>query len=361
MILRNGTHKGMPVRLDAALAAEDRGSAARVSRAVALLAILTVVGTLGFAWIEDLALVDALYMAVITLSTVGYQDVAPVTAAGRIYTVVFIMVGVGVAFYTVVAVAEFMLEGRLRHLMGRRNMHRSIESLRDHVIVCGFGRLGRSVVDALEEAGSAVVVIEAEADLESQLVQSGRLCVTGSALDDSVLRAAGIERARSVVIATPSDADNVFIALSARELNPDVAIHARAETDAGSRRLRLAGAEQVIGVRAIAGQRIANAIVRPAVVDFLELSRVGGEAPIDLEEVRVGAGCALCDWTLADLVGRGVHVNVVAVRRDGKTQLSPAESETLRAGDRIVVVGDKENPGRLATLAQGSKAAEAST
>jgi voltage-gated potassium channel len=328
---------------------------------VGLLAVLTVVGTLGFAWVEDLALVDALYMAVITLSTVGYQDVAPATAAGRLYTVVFIMVGVGVAFYTVVAVAEFMLEGRLRHLLGRRNMDRSIESLRNHVIVCGFGRLGRSVVDALDEAGSAVVVVEADAALESELVQSGRLCVTGSALEDSVLRAAGIERARSVVIATPSDADNVFIALSARELNSQVAIHARAETDAGSRRLRLAGAEQVIGVHAIAGQRIANAIVRPAVVDFLELSSAGGEAPIDLEEVRLGTGCALCDCTLSGPIDRGVQVDVVALRREGKTQLSPDHGETLRAGDRIVVVGDKEDLARLATLAQSSESSEAST
>lgn len=361
MLLRNGTHKGMPVRWSAALAADDRGSAARVARAAGLLAVLTLVGSLGFAWVEDLTLVDALYMAVITLSTVGYQDVAPATAAGRIYTVVFIMVGVGVAFYTVVAVAEFMLEGRLRNLLGRRNMDRSIESLRDHVIVCGFGRLGRTVVEALEQAGSPVVVVEADPDLESQLVESGRLCVSGSALEDSVLRAAGIERARSVVIATPSDADNVFIALSARELNPQVAVHARAETDAGSRRLRLAGAEQVISVHAIAGQRIANAIVRPAVVDFLELSRAGGHVPIDLEEVQLGAGCALCDCTLAELPSHGVRVNVVAVRRSGETRLDPGAGEMLRSGDHIVVVGDKENLARLATLAQGSKAAEAST
>ena len=346
----------MPVRLNAALAAEDRGSAARVARAAALLAGLTLVGTVGFTWVEDLSFLDALYMAVITLSTVGYQDVAPATALGRLYTVAFIMIGVGVAFYTVVAVAEFMLEGRLRHLLGRRYMDRSIESLREHVIVCGFGRLGRTVVEALEQAGSSVVVIEVDADRESQLAESGRLCVAGSALEESVLRAAGIERARSVVIATPSDADNVFIALSARELNARIAIHARAETEAGSRRLRPAGAEQVISVHAIAGQRIANAIVRPAVVDFLELSSVGGEAPIDLEEVRLGDGCELCDCTIADLVGRGVRVDVVAVRRGGKTTLSPDDDEVLRSGDRIVVVGDQENLGRLAILAQGSRA-----
>jgi voltage-gated potassium channel len=235
-------------------------------------------------------------------------------------------------------------------------MDRSIESLREHVIVCGFGRLGRTVVEALEQAGSSVVVIEVDADRESQLAASGRLCVAGSALEESVLRAAGIERARSVVIATPSDADNVFIALSARELNARIAIHARAETEAGSRRLRLAGAEQVISVHALAGQRIANAIVRPAVVDFLELSSVGGEAPIDLEEVRLGDGCELCDCTIADLAGRGVRVDVVAVRRGGKTTLSPDDDESLHSGDRIVVVGDQENLGRLASLAQGSRA-----
>jgi voltage-gated potassium channel len=333
-------------------AARERSPGARIAFAAGTLGLLTALGTLGFAWIEDLSLIDSLYMAVITLSTVGYQDVAPATAAGRVYTVVFIMVGVGVAFYTVVTLAEYILEGRLRETLGRRTMERTIDSLRDHVIVCGYGRLGKTVTEALRREEAPLVVVESEASLRNELGDEGLLNVIGSALDDSVLRAAGIERARAIVIATSDDADNVFIALSARELNPDVSVHARAETDSGLRRLRLAGAHQVISLHAIAGKRMANAIIRPAVVDFLELSSVGGEAPINLEEVELGEGCALCDRPLADLASHELEITVVALKRDRETRLHPGQGEVLRAGDHIVVVGDKENLRNLAALAR---------
>jgi voltage-gated potassium channel len=341
-------------RLEVMLTAPERGSGSRVLLAVGILVLLTAVGTLGFAWIEDLSLLDALYMAVITLSTVGYQEVAPSTTAGRIYTIGFIMVGVGVAFYTLVTLVEFILEGRLRDILGRRTMERAIQSQQGHVIVCGYGRLGRTVVEALKREGTPVVVVERDESQEPALSREGLLYVLGSGLEDSVLRTAGIERARAVVVATPDDADNVFIALSARELNPEVAVHARAETDAGLRRLRLAGAEQVISVHSIAGQRLANAILRPAVVDFLELSSVGGGAPIDLEEVHMGEGCALCERRLEDFRAESLEITVVAIKRaDGGTQLHPGKDEILRPGDHIVVVGDKENLRRLAALAQG--------
>lgn len=158
------------------------------------------------------------------------------------------------------------------------------------------------------------------------------------------------------MIATSHDAANVFIALSARGLNPGITVHARAETAGGMRRLRLAGAEQVISLHAIAGQRIATAIVRPAVVDFLEFSRAGGGAPIDLEEVQLGEGCALCDQPLTDLASHELAITVVAIKRAGQgTQLHPGKHEVLRAGDHVVVVGDKENLGRLAELAEARR------
>lgn len=150
-------------------------------------------------------------------------------------------------------------------------MRRSIRALEDHVIVCGFGRLGRAVAEQLEQSGVPIVIVDRSPDVEAEVLAGERFCVIGSALDDAVLREAGIEQAQAIVVATPSDADNVFIALSARELNPQVSIHARAETEAGKRRLKLAGASQVVGLHGIGGQRIAQAIVRPTVVDFIEL------------------------------------------------------------------------------------------
>ena len=175
----------------------------------------------------------------------------------------------------------------------------------------------------------------------------------GSALEESVLRRVGIERARAIVTAMPSDPDNVFVALSAREFNAEIAVHARGETDPGIRRLRLAGADQVISIHHLGGQRIANAIVRPAVVDFLELASPGVGAPIDLEEVVLGVGSGLADCCVRDLADRGVHVAVVAIKRGGEpTQLRPGPDDVLRAGDHVVVVGDRENMHRLTALAQ---------
>ncbi len=328
------------------------GALRRAAVALAALMSLTLVGTVGFRITEGIGWLDALYMAVITLSTVGYQEVAPASLAGRVFTIGFIVVGVGAALYAAVSLAEFWVEGRVQDMLGRRAMKRSIESLRDHVIVCGYGRLGRSVVELLEREDQPLVVVEMHPDRAKALEEAGRIVVEGSALEDDVLRAAGIERAQAIVIATPEDADNVFIALSARELNPEIAVHARAETEPGVRRLRLAGADQVISLHGLAGQRIAQAIVRPAVVDFIELSAPGGEAPIDLEEVSLAPGCALVDRTVGQ-VAEELGVSLVALKRPGApTRLQPPPDEALQAGDHVVVVGEQSGLGRLARLAQ---------
>jgi voltage-gated potassium channel len=321
---------------------------------LATLAGLTAFGAIGYHLLEGFSWLESVYMAVITLSTVGYSEVRPLTPGGEIFTIGFIVIGLGATFYAVVALAEFLIAGHLADILGRRAMQRSIRDLRGHVIVCGFGRLGRAVTEQLERSGVPVVVVDANPELEAAFEGSQRLLVTGSALEDAVLREAGIERARAIVVATPSDADNVFIALSARELNPHVDIHARGETEAGRRRLRLAGAAQVIALHGIGGQRIAQAILRPTVVDFLELSQPGGGAPIDLEELALGEGCALAGATLRDLRARGIRLSVVAIKRAGQqTLLNPDADATLEAGDHVVVVGDRENLQRFAGLAEG--------
>lgn len=327
--------------------------ASRVGFALGALGLLTAAGAAGFMVLADLGPLDALYMALTTLSTVGYQDLTPATPLTRLYISGLIVVGVGTTLYTLAAVAEFLIEGRLRDVWGRRAMERAIESLRDHVIVCGFGRLGRTVVEALRREGLTVLVVERDAALEPALAASGAPYVIGSALEDAVLRQAGIERARAIVVATSSDADNVFVALSARELNPGITLHARAESEAGMRRLRLARADQVISLHTIGGQRIANAIIRPAVVDFIELTSRFTAEPIDLEQLELASGCPLADRRLRDLPESGVRVAVVAVQRPGqRLRLNPGPDDVLAAGDRIVVVGDQDNLKRLAELAE---------
>jgi voltage-gated potassium channel len=324
----------------------------RLTLALLALALLTLLGTLGYTLIEDMSPLDALFMTVITLSTVGYGETVPLSDLGRLYTIGLIVLGIGTAFYAVGALTAFVIEGRLREVLERRSMERTIASLRNPVIVCGFGRFGRSVSEHLRRAESAVVVIDNDPGVERDCAALGCTFLLGSALDDAVLAQAGIDRAAAIVAAIPSDSDNVFIALSAHETNPDITIHARAETDAGIRRLQMSGASQVISPHRLGGQRVANAIVRPGVVEFLELSAPGDGAEVDLEEVVLSSGSPLIGKALRDFRSLGMHLAVIAIKRGSESlKIQPGADEVLCAGDRVVVVGDHDALGRLAEMA----------
>jgi voltage-gated potassium channel len=322
---------------------------------IALAAVLLVlaIGTLGNVLVVGLSPLDALFMTVITVSTIGYHELPPLDATGKLFTMILIVLGVGTTYYTLVAFAGFLIEGRVRDLLGRRAMKRTISMLEDHVVLCGYGRFGRVVAQDLSRLGVAVVVIEADPAVQPALAASDHPFVIGSALDDAVLAEAGIARARAIVVATGSDADNVFIALSAREANPRIGIHARGETDAGIRRLQLAGAAQVVSPYHLGGQRIAHAIARPSVVDFITLATPAqGPVEISLEEVVVGSGSPLEAVLLRDLPARGVQLHIVAIKRPGEpTRFQPRGEDALGAGDRVVVVGDADNLSRIADLA----------
>ncbi len=312
---------------------------------------LTAGGTIGYSLLEGVAPFDALYMTVITLSTVGYGEVVPLTPAGRWFTMGLIALGVGAVFHAAGSLAGFVIEGRLREMLGRKSMQRSIDRLHDHVIVCGFGRLGKAVGTKLN--AREVVVVDQDEAMQKEAEDAGHLFVHGSALEEAVLRSAGIERARALIAATGSDPDNVFIALSARELKPDIQIHARAETSAGVRRLKLSGASQVISPHEIAGQRIANALLRPGVVEFLELSDPGEGAEVDLEEVILSTSSRVDGVPIGELRNYGLHVAVVAIKRgDERIRLNPASDDVLRGGDHVVAIGDRDNLTRLAEAAQ---------
>jgi voltage-gated potassium channel len=336
-----------------------RRGGGRLSRSRRLLiavgAVLLVVafGTLGNLLVVGMPLLDAVFMTLITISTIGYHEQPPLDAAGKHFTMLLIVLGVGTTFYTLVALAEFLIEGRVRDLLERRAMKRTIANLEDHVVLCGYGRFGQVVAAELGRLGIPLVAIDPDPARQPALEASGHPFVIGSALDDTVLAEAGTARARAIVTATGSDADNVFIALSARELNPRITVHARGESDAGIRRLQLAGAAQVVSPYHLGGQRIAHAIARPSVVDFITLAAAAdARGEISLEEVRVGAKSVLEACRLRDLPARGVRLNVVAIKREGEpTRFQPGAEDALAAGDRVVVVGDGENLRRIADLA----------
>jgi voltage-gated potassium channel len=329
-----------------------RNAAQRLALALAALIALTGFGTLGYVLIEGMSLLDALYMTVITLSTVGYGETVPLSDGGRLYTICLIMLGIGTAFYAIGALTAFVIEGRLQEILEKRSMERTIASLRNHVIVCGFGRFGKSVSEHLRKANSKVVVIDTNPSVERACTDLGCTFLLGSALDDAVLGRAAIGRASAIVAAIASDSDNVFIALSAHEINPDIAIHARAETDAGIHRLQMSGASQIISPHRLGGQRVANAIVRPGVVEFLELSAPGDGAEVDLEEIVLSAGSRLVDTALKDLKSLDTALAVIAIKRGSENlKIRPGPDEVLREGDRVVVVGDHDVLGRLAEMA----------
>lgn len=322
----------------------------RFALAVSLVAAMTVVGAIGYILIEHMSVLDAFYMSVITISTVGFQEVKPLSPAGRLFTIGLIVTGVGSAIYLFTVIGELVVEGRLREFLGKSAMTRKIHSLEQHVIVCGFGRFGRAVVEELIRNAVAMVVIEADPAKQADLDTVGALHVAGSALEDSVLEDAGIGSARAIIVATGSDADNVYITLSAREKNPKLLIYARGDSEAGLRRLKLAGADQVVAAYQWAGMRIAASILRPSVVDFLQLSVPGRESEVDLEEIRISRESPAAGKTIAALERENPRLRVVALKRnDQRLEMIPAAETKIEPDDLLVAIGEADSLKRLAS------------
>lgn len=320
--------------------------------AVTALLAVTGFGVAGYAWIEGMSFLDALYMTVITLSTVGFGEVQTLSQPGRIFTILLIIVGVSVVVTLSGRLAQSLLDVRLGRLFPRRSMNKHIAELSDHVIVCGYGRFGQMVSNDLAHADKPLVVIEERVEVEHQLQRDGHLYVIGSAASDELLKFAGVERANTVAAATGSDASNVFITLAAKQLNPKVEVFARGESPSTLERLRFAGATKAMSAYQVGAQRMAASILHPAVVDFFEVARpkFGGE--IDLEEVRLSECSSLCGRTLAEVEEQLERLRVVGVRRgEGEMELAPKSTAALAKGDRILVVGSRPSVDRLAELA----------
>jgi voltage-gated potassium channel len=304
--------------------------------------------------LEGLSFADAAYLTIMTLTTVGYGDLAPQTPAGRFFTMGLVLAGLGNVLYLVSVAAELVIEGHLRDLLGRSAMQRTINAMRDHVIVCGYGRFGRVVAEELRKNDCPLVVIDVDPAREEELKRAGVPYVIGSGQDDDVLEQAGIRRARAIVIATPSDPDNVFMTLSVREKSETIRIHARGESEAGLRRLELAGANQALAAYHSGGLRIAASILRPSVVDFLELSLPGHRQDVALEEVRVGAKSALVGQSIADIERQYARLRVVALRRgDEDLRIVPDTTTAIEPGDLLVVIGAGDSLRRLGADASG--------
>jgi len=338
-----------------AAAAAANHSTHRVAVAVAVVTALVAGGTAGYMLIERMSFIDSIYMTVITITTVGYGEVKRLDTAGRVFTMALIFTGVGTAFYLFSNVTEAVVGGQLRELFERRSMNRKIQQLENHVILCGYGRFGRIVAEELQRDGIVAVVIESDPGKEHELIRNGELYVLGSALDEGILDQAGIEKAADIVVATASDPDNVYISLSARSRNPRIRIHARAESEIGLKHLRLAGVERAISSYQWSALRIANAIARPSVVDFLGLILPGrGDEEINIEEVVVPAQSHLAGKTIGEVERENERVRVVALKRGGEPiHLIPTPQTVLAAGDLLIAIGARASLSTLTAILEG--------
>jgi voltage-gated potassium channel len=334
--------------------------AVRISRfLLALLVpiVLLVGGTLGYHLIEGWPLFDAFYMTVITLTTVGYGEVHHLSHAGRVFTVILLLFGVFTVFYLGTELIRGVISGELGELLGRQRMERSLAGLKDHVIVCGHGRMGRFVCREFSAMKLPFVAIERNAQaLEGLHSSNGKaLHLVGDATSDEVLDRAGVTRARSLISALPSDADNLYITMTARLLNERLFIIARAEEDVAEQKLLRAGANRVISPYVLAGHKVSQAVLRPSVVDFIELASKTTHLELQIEEIQLASGSSMAGQQLRDsTLRRDLGVVVLAIRKPTGAMVSdPAPETVLEVGDTLVTLGRRDQLDRVAALARG--------
>jgi len=328
-----------------------RNPLSRFRLAVVLLGVIFVYGIAGYTLIEGWNLLDSFYMVIITISTVGYQEVHPLSTAGRIFTSTLIVVGVATMLYGFGVFAETLAENAFGNYRRERQLERSLNQLRDHFIICGYGRIGTQIVAEFEEHKVPYAVIDQTDEAVGRLRAEGRLHIEGDASSEDLLRQAGIERARGLICAVDSDERAVYIVLSARALNSNLYILARAGRPESIRRLELAGATRTISPYRMAGHLMAELAVRPALVDVLDTLH-HGESEIALEEMLVSAGMAAVGKTIEEtgLLDASAAKLLALRRRDGTLYVNPSPELRLEVGDLLIALGSEAQLLKSASL-----------
>lgn len=324
----------------------------RVRIGLAALGLIVVAGTAGYLLL-GFSLLNSVYQTVTTISTVGFGEIEPLSTNGRIFTIVLILVGVGTALYTFTQLLETVVEGHVGDLLGRRRMEREIASVHDHVIVCGWGRVGKAIAEYVAHAGQQVVVI----DRNPQRAETvPHLSVLGDVTDDAVLEHAGIDRARVLVAAVDSDADNLYVTLSARTLRPDLLIVARSRSESADEKLRRAGANRVVNPQRIGGDRMAAFALQPHVVDFLDVVMHDRSLEFRLEEVAVPAASALAGTSLRDAqIRERTGAMILAMRQPDQQFVTNPGPETVVQPEHILIaIGTAAQLEALTSLARSN-------
>jgi voltage-gated potassium channel len=323
---------------------------------IILLLVVFTIGTIGYSLLEGWPLLDSLYMTAITLTTVGFGEVRPLTNYGRIFTIILLILGVGTIAYGLGTIGEYLLASDIGPILRRRQNRRMINKMQDHIIVCGYGRVGRSAVANLIDSEQDVVVIDIDRMVVGELREKGLSAIYGDATDDDVLREAGIERAKGVIVCGGSEADNLYIVLSARTLNPDLTIVTRSIDPANEDKMLRAGADRVISPYQIGGQTMADVMTRPGVTDFFRLVTLDSGLELWLEELEIKEGSELAGQTVieADLRRRTGAVLVGLLRKSSGEILTPNETTRLEAADLLISLGTRDQLRRLEKLISGT-------
>jgi len=318
---------------------------------LAVLAIL-LIGTAGFVLIDHYPVFDAFYMTLTTVATVGYREILPLSEAGRIFNSVLIIVGVSLLFLAIGLITHSVVELELGEFFGKRRMKRMIDKLENHYIICGYGRVGRGAAWEMQQAGLGCVVVDRDAEKVEQAVAAGLNALAADSTRDQTLLDAGITRARGLVAALGTDADNLFVILSAKTLNPKLKVAARAGEEEAQEKLRRAGADTVFAPYVDAGHRLAQALIRPHVFKFLDLTTKSMGLDVLIEQLRVAEGSEFVSMSLKQMqIRRDLGVIVLAIRRaTGEMVFNPPAEAVIQSGDFLVAMGEQHSLQKLERL-----------
>lgn len=318
-----------------------------------LIAIL-VIGTTGFYLIEGYSFLDAFSVTVglLTTTSIGYGKYVPVSVYGKIFSLLLIIFGVSLVAYAFGNVVSLVLDGHLSNLMGRSKMNKKIANLQDHIILCGAGRVGQHVISRLVKEGEPFLVIDRNEEITKRLIDEGILTMVNDATKDEVLLTAGIKKARGLIAALPSDADNVFVTLTAKELNPNIRIVARGEIAESKPKLLRAGADKIVSPSVIGGRRMAISILKPVSVDFVETLIHKEDVEFELEEIITSGTSVLVGKALKDsMIKQSTGTMIVAIKRNDEIISNPSAEEVILDGDLLIAIGTRPQLAQLEQIA----------
>jgi len=328
----------------------------RLRLSIAALIAIIAFGSLGYCLIEGWHTFDALYMTVITLATVGFKEVHELSPEGKVFTIVLIICGTGIIAYTLSSLLQFTLEGQLRKILGRKKLESRISKLANHYIICGYGRIGHLICREFQSRPTPFVIVEKDPHHIERLDREGYLFVEGDATDDDTLLAAGIDRAKGLITAVTSDTDNVYITLTARGLNPKLFILARAGEEGSEKKLMRAGASKVISPYTIGANRMAQAILRPSVVDFIEIATASEHLELQIEEIVIAADSVLAGKSLVDSgIRQSMGIIIVGIKQtNGQMIFNPPPSKVIEPDSVLIILGQRQSINQLEKIAGGA-------